>query len=115
MSTALPKLSARRILTLLHRLQAADPTIARTVLNVALDAADPVDAATRYLAQYHDVAAHLTRIDPAIARTLANATFMARVPEQTARGHIKRFAAIINKLRDNVPFARTVARAACRA
>jgi hypothetical protein len=38
---ALPKLSAEQIEDLLEHLRAEDPTIARTILNTALDAADP--------------------------------------------------------------------------
>ena len=58
---ALPKLSADEIERLLHELQAADPQIARAILNAALDAADPVSAARRYLAEYHRVAEQLKR------------------------------------------------------
>ena len=112
---ALPKLSAAHIEGLLEELTAEDPTIARTVLNVALDAADPCVAGRRYLAEYRRVAEQLKSIDPHIARTLANATFMARVPSKKAMYHFKHFADLFTKFRDDVGFARTVARAACRA
>jgi hypothetical protein len=69
---ALPKLSAAQIEDLLATLRSQDPRIARTVLNTALDAADPVAAAHRYLKQFHAVADRLRRIDPDIARTFAN-------------------------------------------
>jgi hypothetical protein len=88
---ALPKLSATEIEALLRELHSADPTIARTVLNAALDAAAPVSAARRYLEQFHDVRDHLRSLDPEIARTFANATFMARSPRLTAMEHFIRF------------------------
>jgi hypothetical protein len=112
---ALPKLSAGQIEGLLNDLTAESSTIARTVLNVALDAADPRAAARRYMAEYRHVAEQLKAVDPDIARTLANATFMARVPSKKAVQHFKRFAELFMKFRDDVGFARTVARAACRA
>ena len=112
---ALPKLSARHIEGLLNELTAGEPTIARTVLNVALDAADPRAAARRYLAEYRRVTAQLTVIDANIARTLANTTFMARVPDRKALHHFKRFAELVTDFRHDVEFARTLARAACRA
>ena len=112
---ALPKLSATEIEALLRELHTADPTIARTVLNAALDAAAPVSAARRYLEQFHDVRDHLRSLDPEIARTFANATFMARSPRLTAMEHFIRFRQVMKKLQGDVPFARTVAKAACRA
>lgn len=58
---ALPKLSADEIERLLHELQAADPEIARTILNVALDAADPTSAAR--LRRDDEIRARLERGD----------------------------------------------------
>lgn len=112
---ALPKLSAQQIEELLEELRAADPTIARTILNTALDAADPVAGARRYLAEFHAVVRELRNIDPGIARTFANATFMAHAPREKAMSHFKRFADLMTRFRDDVEFVRTVARAACRA
>ena len=112
---ALPKLSAQQIEDLLEELRAADPTIARTILNSALDAADPVAASRRYLAEFHVVVREVKKIDPGIARTFANATFMAHAPREKAMSHFKRFADLMSKFRDDVEFVRTVARAACRA
>ena len=112
---ALPKLSADHIEKLLHDLRAADPQIARTILNVALDAADPVSAAHRYLAEYHRVAEHVKTTDAGVARTLANATFMAQAPSRKATWHFKQFADLERQFHGDVGFARTVARAACRA
>jgi len=112
---ALPKLSADRINDFLEELKATDPTIARTVLNVALDAADPLSAGRHHLAEYHRVIEQLRTIDPQVARTLANATFMARVPHKKAMNHLKRFADLARNFRDDVGFARTVARMAFRA
>jgi hypothetical protein len=112
---ALPKLSADLIEDLLKRLTARDPTIARTILNVALDAADPLTASRRYLAEYNRVVKQFTPIDPDIARTVANATFMASVPRDKALRHFKHFEQLVEKFRDDVGFARTVAKAAFRA
>jgi hypothetical protein len=111
---ALPKLSAQQIEHLLEELRTADPTIARTILNTALDAADPVRAARRYLAEFHAVR-EFRNIDPGIARTFANATFMAHAPREKAMAHFHRFADLMTRFRDDVEFVRTVARAACRA
>ena len=112
----LPKLSADQIEGfLVEELNSKDPTIARTVLNVALDAADPLSAGRRYLREYRRVAKQLKAIDPDIARTVANATFMARVPRMKAMHHFKHFADLFMKFRDDVGFARTVAKAAFRA
>lgn len=112
---ALPKLSAPQIEDLLEELRASDLTIARTILNAALDAADPPTAARHYLAEFHAVVHELRNIDPGIARTLANATFMAHAPREKAMSHFKRFAHLMTRFRDDVEFVRTVARAACRA
>lgn len=112
---ALPKLSAKQIEDLLEELQAHDATIARTVLNAALDAADPRTAARRYLAEFHGVVDQLKSVDPGVARTLANATFMAHAPREKAMSHFKRFAELMLRFRDDVDFVRTVARAAFRA
>ena len=112
---ALPKLSAQQIEELLEELNASDSTIARTILNTALDAADPVTGARRYLAEFHAVVRELRNIDPGIARTFANATFMAHAPREKAMSHFKRFADLMTRFRDDVEFVRTVARAACRA
>ena len=112
---ALPKLSADQIATFLEELQAADPTIARTILNVALDAAEPLSAGRRYLAEYRRVAEQLHASDPGVARTLANATFMARVPRRKAKAHLKRFADLTKAFDGDVEFTRTVAKAAFRA
>ncbi len=112
---ALPKLSADQIEGLLHELREEDPQIARTILNAALDAADPVSAARRYLTGFHRVAEDVKTTDARVARTLANATFMAHAPRRKADRHLKQFAALERQFHGDVPFARTVARAACRA
>src|SRR5262249_28000990 len=70
----LPKLSAAQIEQFLDELMRADRRIARTVLDAAIDAADPIIAGRRYLAEYRLVAGRLRVIEPTIARTLANAT-----------------------------------------
>jgi hypothetical protein len=111
---ALPKLAATQVGDLLEQLRVKDPTIARTILNAAVDAAEPVAAAQRYLREFHQVVAQLKTLDPSIARTIANATFMARVPTRTATVHYKRFAQLFSTFHDDVAFARTVARTACR-
>jgi hypothetical protein len=112
---ALPKLSPERIEDLLEELRAADPRIARTILNAALNAAEPVSMSRRYLAEFHRVTEALKTIDPDIARTVANGTFMARVPHKKAIAHLKRFAELVREFQGDVEFARTVAREAFRA
>ena len=56
---ALPKLSAQQILDLHCELMTADRTIARTILNASLTAADPIETGRRYLAEYQNVLKHL--------------------------------------------------------
>jgi hypothetical protein len=112
---ALPKLSAHQIEDLFEELTASDSTIARTILNTALDAADPLTAGRRYLAEFHGVVEQLKTVDPGIARTLANATFMAHAPREKAMSHFKCFADLMMRFHDDVDFVRTVARAAFRA
>jgi hypothetical protein len=111
---ALPKLAPAQIGDLLDELHKQDPTIARTILNVALDAAEPIPAAQRYLREFHQVVAQLKTLDPGIARTIANATFMARMPASTAAAHYERFAHLFSTFQDHVAFPRTVAKSACR-
>ena len=71
---ALPKLTATQVDALLEELRDQDATIARTILNVALDAAEPAGAAQRYVREFYRVVAQLKTLDPSIARTIANAT-----------------------------------------
>ena len=115
MVVALPKMSAKQIEELFAELKARDPSIARTILNAALDAADPFTTARRYLAEFHAVVKQLQRLDRGIARTFANATFMAHAPRDKAMAHFERFADLMMRFRDDVAFVRTVARAAFRA
>jgi hypothetical protein len=58
-------------------LSAQDPSDVRPILDKAPDAADPLTAARRYLAEFHGVVDQLATIDPGVARALANATLMA--------------------------------------
>jgi hypothetical protein len=112
---ALPKLAPQQIASFLTELRESDPTIARTILNAALDAAEPLVAGRRYLAEFHRVVGELESVDPRIARTIANATFMARVPRMKAMEHVKKFADLMKRFSDDVDCVRTVARAAFRA
>jgi hypothetical protein len=112
---ALPKLSPQQIRSFLTELRDSDPTIARTILNAALDAAEPLATGRRYLAEFHRVVRELESVDPRIARTLANATFMARVPRMKAMEHFKKFADLMRRFGDDVDFVRPVARASFRA
>jgi ABC-type transporter Mla subunit MlaD len=111
---ALPKLAATQVDALLEKLRDQDATIARTILNASLDAAELAGAAQRYVREFHRVVGQLKTLEPGIARTIANATFMARMPTRTATAHYKRFAKLFSTFRDDVAFARTVARTACR-
>ena len=112
---ALPKLSPDRIEDLLVELRAADPRIARTIMNAALDAAEPISMSRRYLAEFHRLTEELKTLDPDIARTLANVAFMAHVPHNKAIVHLTRFVELVREFQGDVQFARTVARAAFRA
>ena len=47
--TALPKLSAKQVEQFVRELGKADRTIVRTILNAAIDAADPLTAGRRFL------------------------------------------------------------------
>ena len=112
---ALPKMSADQAKHLYQELQASDPTIARTIFNAALDAAEPVPTARRYVKAFHRVTRELKDLDPSIARTVANATFMAQAPGEKAFEHLRQFAALAARFEGDVEFVRTVARAAFRA
>jgi hypothetical protein len=112
---ALPKLSAKQIEDFFAELKASDASIARTILNAALNAADPLTTGRRYVVEFHAVVKQLQRLDPAIARTFANATFMPHAPRDKATAHFERFAQLMMRFRRDVSFVRTVARASFRA
>lgn len=113
--TVLPKLSAVQIEQFLDELIHADRKIARTVLDAAIDAADPIVTGRRYLAEYRLVARQLRAIEPNIARTLANATFTAGMPLGKAMEHLQKFLTSIAKQKDHPDVARLLARAGFRA
>jgi hypothetical protein len=110
----LPKLSAVRLEELLNELTRADRRIARTVLDAAIYAADPVNAGRRYVAEYRLVVQQLQSIEPTLARTLANATFTARTPLNKAMEHLEQFLMLVAKEKDNPDVARLLARAGFR-
>ena len=113
--TVLPKLSAHQIEEFLDELTRADRRIARTVLDAAIDAAEPVVTGRRYLAEYRLVARQLHAIEPNIARTLANATFTAGMPLGKAMEHLQKFLTSIARQKDHPDVARLLARAGFRA
>jgi len=113
--TVLPKLSAHQIEEFLEELTRADRRIARTVLDAAIDAADPVVTGRRYLAEYRLVARQLHAIEPNIARTLANATFTAGMPLGKSMEHLQKFLTSIARQKDHPDVARLLARAGFRA
>jgi hypothetical protein len=94
-ATVLPKLSAPQVKAFLDELGKADRTIARTILNAALEAADPLATGRRFLSEYRNVAGQLAAIDPNVARTIANAAFTARAPREQALALFGRFAKVI--------------------
>jgi hypothetical protein len=94
LTEALPKLSARDLEAFLEELRATDRRIARTILNAALQASDPLAAGRRYLSEYLGVARHVQAIDPSMARTLANASFTASTPRRKAMEHLEHIAAL---------------------
>jgi hypothetical protein len=93
-ASALPKLSAADLMSLFDELQRVDRRIARTILNAALHAADPLAAGRRYLSEYLGVARHVGAIDPRMARTLANASFTAALPQRKANEHLKQIGLV---------------------
>jgi hypothetical protein len=111
---ALPKLSADQVERFLEELRAADTGIARTILNAALDAAEPLPARRRFVDNFHRVARQVRKLDPRLARTLATTTFMARAPHRKASKHFRQFANLIVALRGDAHMLRTVARATFR-
>jgi hypothetical protein len=113
--TVLPKLSAARIAEFLDELTRADRRIARTVLDAAIDAADPIETGRRYMAEYRLVAKQLHVIEPNIARTLANATFTAGMPLSKAMEHLQKFLTSIARQKDHPDVARLLARVGFRA
>jgi len=113
-SVVLPKLSAAQLLEFLEELSRADRRIARTILNAAVDAADPLSAGRRYLAEYRLVARHLRTINPALARTLANATFTAGMPLSKAIERLEQIASLAARQTDHPDVARLLARAGFR-
>jgi hypothetical protein len=114
-AAALPKLSANQIVEFLDELTDADRRIARTILHAAVNAADPLAAGRRYLAEYRLVARQLQAIDPAMARTIAAATFAAGAPLSKAMEHLERFSSLITKYHETPELARMIARACYRA
>jgi hypothetical protein len=104
MVVALPKLSAEQIEEFFAELKTSDASIARTILNSALDAADPVTTGRRYLAEFQAVVKQLQRVDQGVARTFANATFMAHAPRAKAMAHFERFAKLMMRFRNDVAF-----------
>ncbi len=84
--------SAKQIEDFYAELKTTDASIARTILNAALDAADPLTTGRRYLIEFYAVVKLFQRLDPGIARTFANATFMAHAPHAKAMAHFERFA-----------------------
>jgi hypothetical protein len=114
-AVALPKLSAAQLVEFLDELTKADRRIARTILHAAVNAADPLNAGRRYLAEYRLVARRLQAIDPAMARTIAAATFAAGVPLSKAMEHLERFSSLMTQYQERPEMARMIARACYRA
>ncbi len=112
---ALPKLAPADILAMLDSLTQREPCVARTILNAALDASVPREAAERYLEEYRRVVASLSHLEPNLARTMANATFMTRRPTQKAKHHLQQFGELVTEFSEAELPLRTLAREACRA
>lgn len=112
--TILPKLSADQMVDLIRKLQGLDAKVARTIANAAVDAADPVSAAIEFLKQYNTIVDQLQGLDSRVARTIANGAFKAHDPSERGLVYATRFQALLAKFRDDVSFARTVARIACK-
>jgi hypothetical protein len=92
-ATVLPKLSPHQVEGFLDELGQADRTIARTILNAALEAADPLAAGRRFLAEYRSVAGQLER-SIRKSRARLRTPRLRRAPREKARGLFGRFAKI---------------------
>ena len=110
----LPKLSLEDVDAFVIELQGADRTIARTIFNAAVEAANPRATGRRYLEAYQRVASQIDQLDPSVARTLANATFTARTPRRKALEHFARFTELLQQLEQDPALLRRVARLAFR-
>ena len=109
------ELAPAAIEALLDSLTRREPSVARTILNAALDASVPREAAERYLEEYRRVVASLSHVEPNLARTMANATFMAMRPTQRAKHHLQHFDQLVTEFGKTETPIRTLAREACRA
>jgi hypothetical protein len=107
----LPKLSARQVESFFKELVTKDRRIARTILNAAFDAADPISTGRRFLDEYHYITQQLDAIDPRMARTLANATFTARTPHNKAVELLKRFSDLMAQFGDDADASRMLVKA----
>jgi len=107
----LPKLSARQVESFFKELVTKDRRIARTILNAAFDAADPISTGRRFLDEYHHIIEQLDAIDPRMARTLANATFTARTPHNKAAELLKRFSDLMSQFGDDADASRMLVKA----
>jgi hypothetical protein len=110
----LAKLSPEDVDAFVTELQVADRTIARTIFNAAVEAANPRATGRRYLEAYQQVASQIDQLDPSVARTLANATFTARTPRRKALEHFARFTELLKQLEQDPALLRRVARLAFR-
>jgi hypothetical protein len=96
----LPKMSAADVQALSEQLRREDAEIARTILQEAFSAANPVDSAAVYLANYKQVLAHLEGTAYGeIARMVANASFIAPDPIQQAERCIARYQKVLLHLK----------------
>src|ERR1051326_1073326 len=111
----LPKVSAQRIERLFEDLMAANPQVARTMMNAAVDAADPITAARKYLQTYTAIVEQLQELDPTVARTLANAAFKMQQPYKAAMNYLRQFRRLLAKFKDDATFLRTLARTSAHA
>src|SRR5207247_9263440 len=93
----LPKISAQGVERLFKELMAANPQVARTMINATVDAADPIIAARKYLQTYTAIVEELRELDPTVARTLANAAFKMRQPSKAARNYLRQFRQLLAK------------------
>jgi hypothetical protein len=110
----LPKLSAADVEALIEEIARADRRIVRTILSAAAEAADPLAAGRRFLAEYQLVVKRFEALDPKVARTLANATFMAAAPLGKAVDFYRHFAQVAERFPGDPSVSRMVAKATLR-
>ena len=82
----------------------------KSIVNFALEAADPKEAAQKYMAKYEDVAADVSKTEPDIARSVAASTYYLKDHKGAAAKYVKRYRRVLRHLKGEDPkIAKTIA------